>query len=301
MTEASELVYMSAKQVAEYLDLNEKKVYSMANDRILPATKVTGKWLFPKILIDRWVMDSCHSGMLSDRMHITGSDDPLLSMLVSRLMSQIGKSDLVSYSSTGSRMGLDLLSRGYADVCTLHWGNVEERNIRHPALLKGYPNHQQWVMVHGYTRKQGLMVRSEMHHRCQEENKVIDLPWRWVGRQSGAGSQQHLEHWLMKQGFSIEQLDITVTAYSERELAAFIARNEADIGFGCQSVAMESGLSFVPLVTESFDFVMPQGIYFRRQLQALFDMLGSTQTRQLAAQLGGYDLSQCGQMLWTAN
>ncbi|MCG9698089.1 helix-turn-helix transcriptional regulator [Shewanella sp. Isolate11] len=301
MTEPSELVYMSAKQVAEYLDLNEKKVYAMANDCILPATKVTGKWLFPKILIDRWVMDSCHSGMLSDRMHITGSDDPLLSMLVSRLMSRIGKSDLVSYSSTGSRMGLDLLSRGYADVCTLHWGNVEERNIRHPALLKGYPNHQQWVMVHGYTRQQGLMMRSEMHHRCQEEDKVIALPWRWVGRQTGAGSQQHLEHWLMKQGASIEQLDIAVTAYSERELAGFIARNEADIGFGCQSVAMESGLSFVPLITESFDFVMPQGIYFRRQLQALFDMLGSTQTRQLAAQLGGYDLSQCGQMLWTAH
>ncbi len=301
MTEPSELVYMSAKQVAEYLDLNEKKVYSMANDRILPATKVTGKWLFPKILIDRWVMDSCHSGMLSDRMHITGSDDPLLSMLVSRLMSQIGKSDLVSYSSTGSRMGLDLLSRGYADVCTLHWGNVEERHIRHPALLKGYPNYQQWVMVHGYTRKQGLMMRNDMHHRCQEEDKVISLPWRWVGRQSGAGSQQHLEHWLMKQGADIEQLDITVTAYSERELAGFIARNEADIGFGCQSVAMESGLSFVPLITESFDFVMPQGIYFRRQLQALFDMLGSTQTRQLAAHLGGYDLTNCGQLLWTAN
>ncbi|MCE9679694.1 helix-turn-helix transcriptional regulator [Shewanella sp. AS1] len=301
MTEPSELIYMSAKQVAEYLDLNEKKVYAMANDRILPATKVTGKWLFPKILIDRWVMDSCHSGMLSDRMHITGSDDPLLSMLVSRLMSRIGKSDLVSYSATGSRMGLDLLSRGYADVCTLHWGNVEERNIRHPALLKGYPNHQQWVMVHGYTRQQGLMMRANMHHRCQEENKVITLPWRWVGRQSGAGSQQHLEHWLMKQGASVEQLDIAVTAHSERELAGFIARNEADIGFGCQSVAMESGLSFVPLVTESFDFVMPQGIYFRRQLQALFEMLASTQTRQLAAQLGGYDLSQCGQMLWTAH
>ncbi|WP_394204242.1 substrate-binding domain-containing protein [Shewanella waksmanii] len=299
MTEPSELIYMSAKQVAEYLDLNEKKVYAMANDRILPATKVTGKWLFPKILIDRWVMDSCHSGMLSDRMHITGSDDPLLSMLVARLMCRIGKSDLVSYSATGSRMGLDLLSRGYADVCTLHWGTVEESNVRHPALLKGYPNHQQWVMVHGYTRKQGLMMRPDMHQRCQEEDKIVSMPWRWVGRQEGAGSQQHLEHWLMKQGAAVSHLSFSVTAHSERELAGFIARNEADIGFGCQSVAMESGLSFVPLITESFDFVMPQGIYFRRQLQALFDLLASTQTKQLAATLGGYDLTDCGKLIWT--
>ena len=38
--------FMNARQVAEYLDLNEKKVYSLANDGVLPATKVTGKWLF---------------------------------------------------------------------------------------------------------------------------------------------------------------------------------------------------------------------------------------------------------------
>ena len=298
MTEPTELIYMSARQVSEYLDLNEKKVYSMANDRILPATKITGKWLFPKILIDRWVMDSCHSGMLSDRMHITGSDDPLLSMLVARMMSQVGKSELISYSSTGSRLGLDLLSRGYADVCTLHWGSVEERGVRHPALLQGYANHQQWVMVHGYTRKQGLMMRSDMHHRCQELDEISQQSWRWVARQAGAGSQQHLEQWLMKQGATFEQLNSNLVAQSERELAGYIARNDADIGFGCQSVALESGLSFVPLVTESFDFVMPQGIYFRRQLQRLFNLLAEPQSQQLAATLGGYDLTDCGKIIW---
>ena len=300
-TEATQLVYMSAKQVAEYLDLNEKKVYAMANDKILPATKITGKWLFPKILIDRWVMDSCHSGMLSDRLLITGSDDPLLSMLVARLMSEVGSRELISYSATGSRLGLDLLAKGYADVCTLHWGSMDERQIRHPALLRGYSNHQQWVMVHGYSRQQGLIVRSDMHHKCQDENKVIGQNWRWVCRQGGAGSQQHLEHWLLKQGSHIDRLHKAFTAFSERELAGYIARGDADIGFGCQSVALESGLSFVPLITESFDFVMPQGIYFRRQLQRLFSLLSSPQSRHMAAMLGGYDLTDCGQLVWTAH
>ncbi|MCH1919651.1 helix-turn-helix transcriptional regulator [Shewanella sp. A3A] len=299
MSEPSELVYMSAKQVAEYLDLNEKKVYAMANERMLPATKITGKWLFPKILIDRWVMDSCHSGMLSDRMLVTGSDDPLLSMLVGRLMAEVGSRELISYSATGSRLGLELLSKGYADICTLHWGSVDERNIRHTALLKGYPNHQQWIMVHGYNRQQGLIVRPELLHRCQEEDTVLQQSWRWVTRQGGAGSQQHLEHWLMKRGATVDSLNAVLMAFSERELAGSIARNEADIGFGCQAVAQESGLGFVPLLTESFDFVMPQGIYFRRQLQQLFKMLLNPGTRQMAAQLGGYDLTDCGQIIWS--
>lgn len=301
MTQASELVYFSAKQVAEYLDLNEKKVYALANERVLPATKVTGKWLFPKILIDRWIMDSCHSGILSDRLLITGSDDPLLSMLVARLMSQVGSQELISYSATGSKLGLELLSKGYADICTLHWGNIEERNIRHPALIKGYNNHQQWILVHGYSRQQGLIVRPDMLDRCQEEDKLPLLPWRWVSRQAGAGSQQQLEHWLTKQGCQLGQLNSVVTAYSERELAGYISRGDADIGFGCLSVARESGLGFVPLTTESFDFVMPQSIYFRRQVQALFKLLSDTHTQETAHMLGGYNLEGCGQLLWSPN
>ncbi|ABM01823.1 helix-turn-helix transcriptional regulator [Shewanella amazonensis] len=299
MTDEVQLVYMSAKQVAEYLDLNEKKVYAMANDRILPATKVTGKWLFPKVLIDRWVMDSCHSGMLTDRLIITGSDDPLLSMLVARLMGKVGSRELVSYSATGSRLGLELLAKGYADVCTLHWGSFDERNIRHTGLLKGYQNHQQWILVHGYKRAQGLIVRPEMHHRVQDQTELFTQPLRWVRRQNGAGSQQHLEHWLMTRGIAASELDVRFTALSERELAGYIAREDADIGFGCQAVARESGLAFVPLLTESFDFVMSQGIYFRRQLQQLLGMLTAPDTRQVAAMLGGYDLSGSGQLLWS--
>jgi molybdate-binding protein len=55
----------------------------------------------------------------------------------------------------------------------------------------------------------------------------------------------------------------------------------------------------VPLLTESFDFVMPQGIYFRRQLQQLFKLLAGSSSRQMAALLGGYDLTDCGQLLWS--
>ncbi|MBR9727317.1 substrate-binding domain-containing protein [Shewanella intestini] len=301
MDNAENLVYMSARQVSEYLDLNEKKIYSMANDRIIPATKITGKWLFPKILIDRWIMDSCHSGMLSDRMHITGSDDPLLSMLVARLMSQVGNNELISYSATGSKLGLELLSKGYADVCTIHLGSINEPLKKNLAILTSFPNHQHWVLVKGYNRAQGLMMRPETYQLCQSVNLITQQSWRWVGRQAGSGSQLHLEHFLAEQHTQLEQINMNITAQSERELAGYIARRDADIGFGCQSVAMECGLSFIPLMTESFDFVMPQGIYFRRQLQQLFTLLNQPQTQQLAKTLQGYDLSQCGTLLWSGS
>jgi excisionase family DNA binding protein len=37
---------LSTKEVAKFLNINEKMVYSLVADKGLPATKVTGKWLY---------------------------------------------------------------------------------------------------------------------------------------------------------------------------------------------------------------------------------------------------------------
>ena len=44
--------FMTVQQIEEYLQLNEKK-YALATEEKIPATKVTGKWMFPRELIDR--------------------------------------------------------------------------------------------------------------------------------------------------------------------------------------------------------------------------------------------------------
>ena len=43
--------FMTVRQIAEYLQLNEK-IYALATEEKIPATKVTGKWMFPRELID---------------------------------------------------------------------------------------------------------------------------------------------------------------------------------------------------------------------------------------------------------
>ncbi|MGM0643432.1 MAG: helix-turn-helix domain-containing protein, partial [Thermodesulfobacteriota bacterium] len=42
---------LSTKEVARFLKINEKMVYTLVNEKGLPATKVTGKWLFPMNLV----------------------------------------------------------------------------------------------------------------------------------------------------------------------------------------------------------------------------------------------------------
>ncbi|RLC29742.1 MAG: DNA-binding protein, partial [Deltaproteobacteria bacterium] len=45
----------NTKEVARFLDVNEKMVYSLISEKGLPATKATGKWLFPKHLVEKWL------------------------------------------------------------------------------------------------------------------------------------------------------------------------------------------------------------------------------------------------------
>ena len=291
-------VFMSVKQVAEYLHLNEKKVYALINEGTIPATKVTGKWMFPRELIDRWMLDSSHGGLLTDRLVIAGSDDPLLYRIITEFARDTGAHALISYTATGTRLGLDLLQSQRADACGIHWGPANESRTRHPALLRQYAQHHSWVLIRAFRREQGLIVSPPVLNYTQEIDKLFDRQFRWALRQNGAGAQRYLMEILGKHGLNASSLKSEVTALSEREAAAAIAMDLADVAPGARSVAAEFGLGFISFGWESFDFVLPRPIWFRRLFQDLITRLRTGQSLELADELTGYDLTDCGQLLW---
>lgn len=289
--------YMTVKEAALYLHLNEKKVYQLASDGHLPATKVTGKWLFPRKLIDQWLLESSHHGVLSDRLLFSGSDDPLLKAGLLRIMQQQQHQALYSYLPNGTQAGLTLLAQGLVDCCAVHWGKAEESQLRHPALIRQYAGSRHWVLVHLFKRQQGLMMRSDDSNTLLCEPNEL-LRKRWVIRQEGAGSQRFLKDWLQQKHLSFDNIKASFRALTESEVASTIVRHLADIGPGTESAAAEYGLTFVPVYEEAFELVLPRQVFFRSLLQYLFDWLQSQEGRETANQLQGYDLSQCGKLVW---
>ena len=45
-------------EAAAYLRLKERKIYEMVAEGTVPCTKVTGRWLFPKVELDHWLASS---------------------------------------------------------------------------------------------------------------------------------------------------------------------------------------------------------------------------------------------------
>lgn len=291
--------FMNVREVARYLQVNEKKVYALASEGRIPATRLTGKWLFPRDLVDQWMLESSHGGLLTDRMVIAGSDDPLLSRALMLLASELRGHALVSYAPTGTQLGLALLAGRRADLCALHWGPEAESSHRHPALLRPYPQHKDWILVRLCRREQGLVLAPGLWAARGRIERLFASDVRWVARQEGAGSQRFLQEAVALHNVDPADRRITARAYSERDAAAAVAMGQADVAPGIRAAAAEFGLDFQPIGWEAFDVALSRGIFFRTLFRRLLDQLRGAECRRLAQLLGGYDFAQLGSLVWS--
>jgi putative molybdopterin biosynthesis protein len=291
-------VFMNVKQVSNYLHLNEKKIYALISEGHIPATKITGKWMFPKELIDKWMFDSTHNGLLHDRLIIAGGDDPLIYRVVLAMMEALGNKAIITYSPSSTRQGLDLLNSNKVDVSCIHWGPEQESKRRHPSLLQQYQKHQGWVLIRAFKREQGLMYRTNSSDVKPNIPDIFDQKYRWSVRQTGSGGQRFLMEILSQHGLNYDGLNISATARSEREAASNIALKTANVASGTRSIATEFGLDFISLGWEAFDFVVPRNIWFRHLFQNLIAHIKSDRGQAISIQLGGYQLDECGDIIW---
>lgn len=292
--------FMNVRQVARYLQLNEKKVYALVNEGSIPATRLTGKWLFPRDLVDQWLLESSHGGLLTDRIVIAGSDDPLLHRAVALMAAELQGRALVSYAAIGTQLGLAVLARRRADVCALHWGPAAESQQRHPALLRQHVQHADWILVRMCRREQGLMMAPGLWSSERRIEQLFTPEVRWVARQEGAGSQRFLREVIAEHRLDPADRRTTARAYSERDAAAAIATGQADVAPGVRAAAGEFGLEFLPIGWEAFDLALSRGIFFRTLFRGLLDVLRGAECQRLAQVFGGYDFNELGEIVWTA-
>ena len=74
---------MNTREIADYLRIKERKVYELVRAKEIPCSRVTGKWLFPKHLIDIWVAQKTEYARTGAEIRASapiaaGSHDPLL-------------------------------------------------------------------------------------------------------------------------------------------------------------------------------------------------------------------------------
>jgi excisionase family DNA binding protein len=285
---------LTTQEAARYLRLKERKLYELVAAQAVPCTKVTGRWLFPRIDLDQWVA----AGLVRpeglprlDSMPIMGgSHDPLLEWCLRESGSNL------AMLNEGSEAGLARFCKGEIVATALHFHEMSDDDIDANILaVRREPGLQDVVLIAFAKREQGLLLAPGNPKRLDGLADVLATGARVALRQQGAGAQQLLLTLLRKEGATLDQL------VRERrvcptgpDVAQAIRAGRADCGIATRSVASAAGLDFKPLLWERFDLLMRQRDYFREPLQQLIRFMTSPPVAAHASEMGGYELSGAG-------
>lgn len=291
--------WLSTKEVAQYLGLHEKKVYALARQGRLPATRLTGKWLFSRRLLDAWLEESVQGTRQARAaarpvLLVAGSDDPCLGLLQQGYAQRTAPASLF-LAVVGSAAGLAALRDGLADLALAHLFDAASGEYNLPYLPQFLP--AGGVAVTLFHRELGLLVPPGNPQGLRGLADLARGGLRLVNRQAGSGTRAYLDQELARLGISPQRLpgyEHAVTTHLEVGLK--VLRREADVGLATRATARLLGLDFVPLTQERFDLLIPQAHFFSRRVQLLLNLVGSRAFRAQLAALGGYDTSETGRL-----
>ncbi len=290
---------MTTAEVAEYLRIKERKVYDLIRRGEIPCSRQAGKWLFPKSLIDRWVLQGVRADAAAlgpAPAIIAGSHDPLLDWAVRE--SNCG----LALLSGGSMDGLARVGAGEAAACGLHMRDPETGSYN-VAWVRRWLGNRDFVLLRWARREQGLLVAAGNPLGI---TGIADLAGetrpRVAQRQEGAGSQLLLRQQLADAEIAEDEVDLVAPpARSEDDLALLIADGKADAGVAIAAVARQYRLDFVLLAEEYFDLAIRRHDYFEPPFQTLLAFARSDALRARAGELAGYDVSDLGQVVWNGD
>jgi molybdate-binding protein/DNA-binding transcriptional regulator YhcF (GntR family) len=199
---------------------------------------------------------------------------------------------------TGSLGGLIALQQGQADLAGCHLWDEATDTYNAPYIRRLLPGQRVALLTLVY-RRLGLIVPPG---NPLELSGIKDLAFaglRFANRQPGSGTRVWLDADLHRRGIDttrIQGYDFGRLTHSD--VARAVAEGQADAGFGLETAALSLGLDFIPLVTEPYDLVIPEGNIELLGIQQLRLWLSSDQARQALAELGGYDTTHTGELAW---
>lgn len=295
---------MNTKEVAEFLNINEKMVYNLISEKGLPGTKVTGKWLFPHHLVTQWLENETvnypresaplppYHGLLI----ICGSNDLLLDKTIS-LFSRQYPDHAAVFGNMGSLGGIRALRRNLCHIASSHLLQEDGRDYNF-----GYAGEelvQLPAVVNFCQREQGLFVSKGNPKKISGVEDLAKNGVRIVNRPVGTGTRVLLDGELKKKGIEgseIEGYDAEFQRHLDVGLEVLSGR--ADAGPGIRAVAGLLEIDFIPIRWERFDLIIPKDRFFDKGIQLFIGLLHQPAFKELVRNLPGYTLDHTGEMVY---
>lgn len=285
--------WLTTEEAAAYLRLKERKLYELVAQGAVPCTKVSGKWLFPRAALDRWLEAglSRPAGLevAAPPPIVGGSQDPLLELAIRE--SGCG----LALLAEGSQTGLDRLLRNEVAIAALHLHATPDDDDANLVAIGAEAALHDAVVINFARREQGLLVAPGNPLGLDDLAAAIGKGARVAQRQRGAGAQLLLQSLLARAGVAPAKMVMAEgVCATGQDLALAIRSGRADCGIAARAVATAFGLDFRPLLWEHVDLVLRRRCYFEPAPQKLLAWMRGPDMAARAREFGGYDLSLSG-------
>lgn len=296
--------FLTTKEVAQFLSINEKMVYSLVSEKGLPASKITGKWLFPKNLVEQWVdantinyPTTAESPSVSQAvLIITGSNDLLLDKVMSLYNTRFPGSIAV-FGNLGSMGGLQALRQNFCHIASSHLlqENGEEYNFEFASReLEHMP-----AIVNFCKREQGILMAKGNPEKITTVSDLARPGIRIVNRPLGTGTRLLLDQELKKAAVRGDKIDgYNTEVHRHLDVGLEILAGRADAGLGIHAVAGLLDIDFVSLRWERYDLMIFKERFFDACVQQFLGLLLEERFFKIAESLKGYDIRLSGRMLF---
>lgn len=295
---------LSTKEVAQLINVNEKMVYSLVSEKGLPATKITGKWLFPRHLVEQWIEantinypDSAiqlppYDGLLI----ITGSNDPLLDRTISLFNSRY-PDQVAVFGNLGSLGGLSALRKNLCHIASSHLLQENESEYNFDFAFKELD--QMPAVVNFCRREQGILVQKGNPKSISTVADLAQAGIKIVNRSLSTGTRLLLDRELEKAGLNGEKIEGYSNEVSRHlDVGLEVLAGRADAGPGIRAVAGVLNIGFIPLRWERFDLMITKNRFFDEGIQRFLSLLHEKEFRETASRLEGYDVDLGGKMVF---
>jgi putative molybdopterin biosynthesis protein len=287
---------LTTEEAATYLRLSERKLYELVANGAVPCTKVTGKWLFPKAALDRWLAAG-YAGPPAFAQApappiVGGSHDPLLEWALRESASRLAS------LPEGSEAGLQRLARGEVTAAAIHLHRLDgDDEAANAEAVANAPGLHDAVLIAFAKREQGLIVASGNPLGLSDIASVAAKRARLALRPQGAGAQLLLLSLVAHAALALDALaTVKPVCPTGPDIAQAVRAGRADCGIATRSVAQTAGLGFAPLTWERFDLAMRRRDYFLPGLQALLTFLRTEAFQARGRELTGYDTAEAGEV-----
>lgn len=228
---------------------------------------------------------------------VLGSHDNTLDLLAT-LLRRRDRQLRLSSGHVGSLGGLMALRQSRAHLGGSHLYHPETNSYNVPYIQK-YLADMPLKLINLAWRQQGFMVLPDNPNDIRTVADLTRPGVRFINRQRGAGTRLLLDYLLKEEGID----PATVQGYDREEythmaVAANVKSGTADVGLGILAAARALGLDFIPLTPERYDLVVPESTFEDPRFQELLAVIRSPEFKTAAEALGGYDLRDCGRIVW---